>query len=105
MKLGIVAYSNDAETVWNAFRLGMFALKKGDTVRAFLLGKGVECEKHRHGEVRGDGPDEVFRVCGRQDSRVWHLSEDSPFRGVGDVSTLDNGRSLRIVQESTVFTF
>lgn len=44
MKLGIVVYSNDAETVWNAFRLGMFALKKGDTVRAFLLGKGVECE-------------------------------------------------------------
>jgi len=44
MKLGIVIYSNDAETVWNAFRFGVFALKKGDTVRAFLLGKGVECE-------------------------------------------------------------
>jgi len=44
MKLGIVICSNDAETVWNAFRLGVFALKKGDTVRAFLLGKGVECE-------------------------------------------------------------
>jgi uncharacterized protein involved in oxidation of intracellular sulfur len=45
MKLGIVIYSNDAETVWNAFRLGVFAAKKGDTVRAFLLGKGVECER------------------------------------------------------------
>ena len=44
MKLGIVIYSNDAETVWNAFRLGVFALKKGDTVRVFLLAKGVECE-------------------------------------------------------------
>lgn len=44
MKLGIVIYSNDAETVWNAFRLGVFALKKGDTVQTFLLGKGVECE-------------------------------------------------------------
>jgi uncharacterized protein involved in oxidation of intracellular sulfur len=44
MKLGFVIYSNDAETVWNAFRLGVFALKKGDTVNAFLLGKGVECE-------------------------------------------------------------
>lgn len=44
MKLGLVIYSNDAETVWNAFRLGAFALKKGDTVQAFLLGKGVECE-------------------------------------------------------------
>ena len=44
MKLGIVIYSNDAETVWNAFRLGVFALKKGDAVRVFLIAKGVECE-------------------------------------------------------------
>ncbi|MBI2440172.1 MAG: DsrE family protein [Lentisphaerae bacterium] len=45
MKLGIVIYSTDAEAVWNAFRLGVFALKQGDTVKAFLLAKGVECEK------------------------------------------------------------
>lgn len=45
MKLGIVVYSTDAETVWNAFRLGVFALKQGDAVRVFLLAKGVECEK------------------------------------------------------------
>jgi uncharacterized protein involved in oxidation of intracellular sulfur len=44
MKLGIVIYSDHAETVWNAFRLGVFALKKGDSVRVFLLAKGVECE-------------------------------------------------------------
>jgi len=44
MKLGIVIYSDDAETVWNAFRLGVFALKKGDSVQVFLLAKGVECE-------------------------------------------------------------
>lgn len=43
MKLGIVIYSDDAETVWNAFRLANFALKQGDEVRAFLLSKGVEC--------------------------------------------------------------
>jgi uncharacterized protein involved in oxidation of intracellular sulfur len=44
MKLGIVVYSSDAETSWNAFRFGSFALKQGDAVRVFLLGKGVECE-------------------------------------------------------------
>ncbi|MBI3575741.1 MAG: DsrE family protein [Gammaproteobacteria bacterium] len=44
MKLGIVLYTTDAETVWNAFRLGLFALKQRDTVKAFLLAKGVECE-------------------------------------------------------------
>lgn len=44
MKLGLVIYSNDPETVWNAFRFGVFALKEGDTVQVFLLAKGVECE-------------------------------------------------------------
>ncbi|MEA3281298.1 MAG: DsrE family protein [Euryarchaeota archaeon] len=44
MKIGIIIYSNDSETVWNAFRFGNFALTEGDSVKAFLLGKGVECE-------------------------------------------------------------
>lgn len=44
MKLGIVIYSTDTEAVWNAFRLGNFALGKGDTVKVFLLAKGVEVE-------------------------------------------------------------
>lgn len=45
MKLGIVIYSNDSESVWNAFRLGVFSLKKGDSVNIFLIAKSVECEK------------------------------------------------------------
>lgn len=45
MKLGIVIHSNESETAWNAFRLGIYSLGKNDTVRVFLLGKGVECEK------------------------------------------------------------
>ena len=45
MKLGIIIYSTDSETVWNGFRLGVFALKQGDQAKAFLLAKGVECEK------------------------------------------------------------
>jgi peroxiredoxin family protein len=44
MKIGIVLYSNDAETVWNAFRLANYSLSEGDTVSVFLLGKGVEAQ-------------------------------------------------------------
>jgi len=44
VKLGIVIYSGDAETVWNAFRLGSLALSNGDSVSVFLLAKGVEAE-------------------------------------------------------------
>ncbi len=45
IKIGMIIYSNDPETVWNAFRFGNFALGEGDMVKVFLLGKGVECEK------------------------------------------------------------
>jgi len=44
MKLGMVVYSNEPETVFNAFRLGVFSLGKGDVVKIFLLAKGVESE-------------------------------------------------------------
>ena len=45
LKIGIILSSTDAETVWNAFRFASFALKKGDSVKVFLLAKGVDCQK------------------------------------------------------------
>lgn len=45
MKLGICIYSNDPESVWNAFRFGNYAATHSqDVVQVFLLGKGVEAE-------------------------------------------------------------
>jgi uncharacterized protein involved in oxidation of intracellular sulfur len=44
LKLGLIIYSDDPETVWNAFRIANFALQEGDTVRVYLIGRGVECE-------------------------------------------------------------
>ncbi len=44
LKIGIVIYSGDSETVWNAFRFGNFALSQKDEVKVFLLAKGVESE-------------------------------------------------------------
>ncbi len=46
MKLALLLYSTDAETLWNGFRLGQFALKAGDKVTAFLLAQGVNSEQH-----------------------------------------------------------
>ncbi len=42
--IGMVIYSNDVETVWNAFRLANHAKIQGDTVQVFLLAKGVEVD-------------------------------------------------------------
>ncbi len=52
MKLGMVIYSNDPETVFNAFRLGVFSLGKNDSVKAFLLAKGVESETLDNGKFK-----------------------------------------------------
>jgi len=43
--LGLIIYSNDTETVWNALRLANYSKNQGDTVSIFLLAKGVEVEK------------------------------------------------------------
>jgi len=42
--IGLVIYSNDIETVWNALRFANFSKNQGDTVSIFLLGKGVELD-------------------------------------------------------------
>ncbi len=44
MKFGIIISQTDPETVWNAYRFGIYALNEGDYVKIFLLGKGVESE-------------------------------------------------------------
>jgi len=45
MKLAIIISTKNAETSWNAFRLANFSLDKGDEVKIFLIGEGVEYEK------------------------------------------------------------
>ena len=45
MKLGIVVETNEAETVWNAFRFSVTALKAAHEVKVFLINKGVEIEE------------------------------------------------------------
>lgn len=42
MRLAVIIYSGEAETVWNAFRLANSALGYDNEVTVFLLGKGVE---------------------------------------------------------------
>ena len=44
MKIGIVLSTNEPEEVWNTFRFANVSLKKGHTVRIFLVNKGVEAE-------------------------------------------------------------
>lgn len=42
MKILVIIYSNDSETVWNAFRFANTSLVYENQVNVFLLGKGVE---------------------------------------------------------------
>ena len=45
MKIAIVISTNDTETSWNAFRFANFCIGKNETVKIFLIGKGVEAEQ------------------------------------------------------------
>ena len=42
MQLNLIVETNDAERLWNAFRLANTALEDGHEVATFLLGVGVE---------------------------------------------------------------
>ena len=45
MKALFIISTDDAETSYNAMRLANLAVKKGDEVSVFMLGKGVLYEK------------------------------------------------------------
>ena len=45
MKLGMIITQTDPETVFNALRLALFSLERGDQVRIFLSGRGVEIDQ------------------------------------------------------------
>jgi len=45
MKTGIIISTSDAETCWNALRYARHAISKGDEVKVFFMGKGVEYVK------------------------------------------------------------
>jgi uncharacterized protein involved in oxidation of intracellular sulfur len=44
MKIGLVVSTNEPELAWNAFRYGVKALENKQSVKVFLLGRGVECK-------------------------------------------------------------
>jgi sulfur relay (sulfurtransferase) complex TusBCD TusD component (DsrE family) len=45
MKLGMVVSVAEPETVFNVLRLANFAAGQGDSVKVFLLGRGVELDQ------------------------------------------------------------
>ncbi len=106
MKLGMVIYSNDPETLFNAFRLGVFSLDKGDIVKVFLLAKGVESETLNNEKFKVteqmqsfvDAGGEIF-ACGTcLKIRKSNSSDMCP------MSTLEDLRSI-IEQSDKVLTF
>jgi uncharacterized protein involved in oxidation of intracellular sulfur len=64
VKLGIIIYSNEPEAVWNAFRLGIFSLGQGDSVKVFLLAGGVDCGSLNHEKFNVAEPMQKFSDAG-----------------------------------------
>jgi predicted peroxiredoxin len=51
MRLGVIVYTNDPETMQNALEFANYSQLKKDIVRVYLLGKGVEYQVH--GKMEG----------------------------------------------------
>lgn len=100
MKIGIILNTNDAETVWNCFRIGNEALKNNHSAKIFLLGKGVEIENAKDDKfpllegsvkkfIKNNG---VMLACGTC------LKIREKEIGICPVSTMEE--MLKIVEES-----
>ena len=94
MRISIVFSGTHAETNWNAFRLANFALQQGDEVKIFLLGEGVEYEKHSSEKFNIQEQLEVFMraekgnilACGTCiKSRAQNLTETCPISTLKDL--------------------
>jgi uncharacterized protein involved in oxidation of intracellular sulfur len=64
MKLGLIITSTDPEVVWNAFRLGVLSLGRGDSATAFLLASGVEVESIDTGKFNVTEQVRAFAAAG-----------------------------------------
>jgi len=97
MKLGIVISQTDPETNWNAYRLGIYALGEGDSVRTFLLGKGVESGvEHPKFNVREkvaeylEAGGEVYACGSCMKSRKMESSDSCPLSTMQDLYDIVN---------------
>jgi len=54
MKALFIMSTDDAETTYNAMRLANIAVKKGDEVSVFMVGRGVLFEKASNAELAPD---------------------------------------------------
>ena len=87
MEIGIIIYSNDPETAWNAFRYGNFALKAGDAIKVFLIGKGVEAESLDMGKYPVTMQMKEFIAAGGKILHVGRvLSSEMPGRQISVLS-------------------
>ena len=71
MKVGIILYSNDPETVWNALRFANFSIAMGDQLSLFLIGKGVDCAEIASLDTDKFKPSEQLQTLLRTGGKVF----------------------------------
>jgi uncharacterized protein involved in oxidation of intracellular sulfur len=82
--LGIVIYSDDMETAWNAMRLAVYSQSKGDTVFVFVLGKGIDAFNSDDKVFNLDSLSQLFVSKGGQ---ILACATCAKIRGTEDVKT------------------
>jgi uncharacterized protein involved in oxidation of intracellular sulfur len=95
MKLGIIIYSSDPETVWNALRLAGCALMNKDKVEIFLLGGGVDIDSIHSGQF--DVQALVFAVKS-QDGKMMACGTCVKGRGKAEYGFCDTSQGMECYQ-------
>ena len=95
MKLGIIISQTEPETVFNALRLANYSLKQGDTVKIFLVGKGVELDKISDAEIQREGAGQSRAGRRRQVPRVRHVPQTARVGRLGDLPVVHAEGPLR----------
>lgn len=102
----MIISTNEPESAWNAFRLGVTALKAKHDVKAFLMSKGVEVEDIKDAKYDVRGQIELFMQNNGQ-MLACGTCLKSREKGSSDVCPISTMQDLlKLVEESDkVLTF
>ena len=95
MKLGIILSQTEPETVFNALRLANYSLKQGDTVKIFLVGKGVELDQINDAQFNVREQAQAVLDAGGQFSGLRHVSQAARIGSFGDLPAFHAQRPPR----------
>ena len=85
--LGIIITSDDAETAWNAVRLGVYSQRHGDLVVIFVTGKGLDAFMRKQDEFDTFNLEIISESFWANGGMIYSCASCAKVRGTEDVQS------------------